>query len=109
MSKVKRYIAKWDEIELLDGEYVLAADFDRVEARIKQLEAECDAPVSVFERNKALEAELAALWKHCHVVYWGPNGEYPIEHNPHAGKDCRRMIEAALDSLSPPSQGEVTV
>lgn len=43
-----------------------------------------------------LTAELDLLWKHCHVVYWPGDGAYPMEHNPHAGKDSRRMIERAL-------------
>jgi hypothetical protein len=36
--------------------------------------------------------ELEAVWSKCDVRYWPPDNTYPVEHNPHAGKDSREII-----------------
>ena len=41
-------------------------------------------------------AQLEWLWANCKVVYWPKDDRYPIEHNPHAKKYSRDMIEAEM-------------
>ena len=36
------------------------------------------------------------LWANCKIVYWPNDDSYPIEHNPHAKKYSRDMIEAEM-------------
>jgi hypothetical protein len=38
-------------------------------------------------------AQLEWLWANCTIVYWPEGGNYPIEHNPHASKYMRDIIE----------------
>jgi hypothetical protein len=40
------------------------------------------------------------LWEHCRVVFYPQNNEYPIEHAPHARKEARLAIIAALTKLA---------
>lgn len=35
---------------------------------------------------------LEWMWDNCKIVYYGTS--YPTEHQPHAKKDCRDLIEA---------------
>lgn len=40
--------------------------------------------------------QIEWLWGNCKIIYHPPSGEYPIEHNPHASKDGRPLIEQAM-------------
>lgn len=71
-------------------------------------EVDRDADIVISEaanRIAKLEAENARLrsreewiWGNCKVVYFAANGAYPIEHNPHAGKDGRFFLEPIITS-----------
>jgi len=43
---------------------------------------------------------LALVFDNCRVVYYPPNLEYPIEHSPHARKDCKDDILRAVDAIA---------
>lgn len=70
-----------------------------------------DNTATPAERENALLAEhvrllrqLEWLWAACKIVYWSKEDlmSYPIEHNPHAQKYARDLIEAEMpnDKLS---------
>jgi hypothetical protein len=42
---------------------------------------------------------LDRVFKHCRIVFYPSNGEYPIEHAPHARKDAKDDILAELAKL----------
>lgn len=52
---------------------------------MKQPESQCSASV-----------QLEWLWANCKIVYWPPDGRYPIEHAPHARKYSRDAIESEM-------------
>lgn len=47
-------------------------------------------------------AQLEWLWANCKIVYWDKHDliRYPIEHNPHAQKYSRDLIEAEMPNSS---------
>jgi len=62
-----------------------------------------DATASPADRENALLAEhfravreIEWLWATCKIVYWPRDDRYPIEHNPHARKYSRELIEAEM-------------
>jgi hypothetical protein len=58
---VKRWHVKWDETEVPDGEYVLAADFDRAVELLRELTAYADGmnPVPpIIARSRQYLAEV---------------------------------------------------
>lgn len=72
-----------------------------------------DATATPTERENALLAEHARavrqiewLWAACKIVFWSKDDlmSYPIEHNPHAQKYARDLIEAEM----PNDQAEPT-
>jgi hypothetical protein len=55
----------------------------------------------VMQQEHAVKmAELEAVWARCKVIYHPPNGEYPVEHNPHARKDAREIIKRYLEAAA---------
>ena len=34
------------------------------------------------------------IWENCKIVYHPGNGDYPLEHQPHAKKYMQKLIEA---------------
>lgn len=75
-----------------------------------ELLTDVDRYIAMREHAQRLERERDALlrkaelydelWKHCRIVFYSKNYplDYPIEHAPHANKDSRWMIEAAIDA-----------
>lgn len=56
----------------------------------------------IFGLRKALRAERERgrwLWENCKIVFYPSDGAYPIEHNPHAGKDSKQLIGAEMQKL----------
>jgi hypothetical protein len=49
---------------------------------------------------RQLERELEWLYAHCRIVYYPPDGSYPIEHAPLARKDARWLLDQARDQWS---------
>lgn len=49
--------------------------------------------------------ELNQVFDNCRVIFFPKNGEYPIEHNPHANKISKDEILKAIASLSSGEQG----
>lgn len=43
--------------------------------------------------------QLEWLWANCNIVYWPGTEEYPIEHNLHAQKDSRDLIEEEMKRI----------
>ena len=58
---------------------------------VDRLLSERDDLQSQVER---LWMEQDWLWKKCNITLYLPQPEYPIEHNPHARKDARSLIES---------------
>jgi hypothetical protein len=49
-----------------------------------------------IQRKTPEAQQLEWLWKNCKIVFHPADGSYPIEHNPHAQKDSRALIEAEM-------------
>lgn len=52
---------------------------------------------------------LEALWRECTIIYYPEDSLKPIEHNLHAGKDSRWLIESALLHAEPSTVKEEEV
>lgn len=67
-------------------------------------DAMCEPPMpdarQWYDHAQKIEDELEWLWANCRIVYFPPDGEYPIEHTMAARKDSRELIEAARDKWS---------
>lgn len=80
------------------------ADSQQRMVRHRSYDEACrDATATPAERENALLAEhvravrqIEWLWAACKIVYWPKDDRYPIEHNPHARKYSRDMIEAQM-------------
>ncbi len=55
-----------------------------------------ERPPALAGARGSASAQLEWLWANCKVVYWPKDDRYPIEHNPHAKKYSRDMIEAEM-------------
>lgn len=96
-----------EEVMILRAENArLRAELDCVEHHIQKLS---DATRNDLRaRIATLEAQLAEArkdgerlkWarKNCRVVFCPPDGAYPIEHAPHAGKDMWEALATAADT-----------
>ncbi len=64
--------------------------------------------VAISSRVELAQAkeDTELLWSHCRIVYWPGNPEYPLEHNPHARKDMRSLIESALAARAASKEGK---
>ena len=64
---------------------------------------------AIMRANERREL-LDAIFEHCTVVFWppmdDPRGDYPLEHNPRAGKDMREQIEHRLKELVRSAEGK---
>lgn len=53
-----------------------------------------------YDHACKIEDELEWLWANCRIIYFPPDGSYPIEHTLRARKDSRSMIEEAKGKWS---------
>ncbi len=88
------------ELAETKGMYRIA--FDAQVANLKEA-------TNLSVENEKLRAEVKVIRGNCRVVLYvndgqGDGGKYPIEHNPHAGKDQWDNIVAALKDMLTPSQ-----
>lgn len=51
---------------------------------------------NMSEETAQIRQQLEWLWANCKIVAWPGGDDYPIEHNPHALKDNRALIEALM-------------
>lgn len=63
---------------------------------LNQLADALEAKEQAESRLKEAMRFIDNLFAKCHVVYFQPDGAYPIEHNPYAQKDNREAIERAF-------------